>query len=58
MKKKKRAFTITELLVVVVVMGVLAAVTLPKFGKMLETQKTAEAESVMRAVRTGAALCA
>lgn len=52
MKKKKRAFTITELLVVVVVMGVLAAVTLPKFGKMLETQKTAEAESVMRAVRT------
>ncbi len=48
----KRAFTLTELLVVVVVIGVLAALTLPKFSKVLETRKTTEAENILRAVRT------
>ena len=49
---KKKAFTLTELLVVVVVIGVLAAVVLPKFNKVVETRKTTEAEEVMAAVRT------
>ena len=38
--KKKKAFTLTELLIVVMVLGVLAAVAIPKFSKVLETQKT------------------
>ena len=50
--KKKKAFTLTELLVVVVVIGVLSAVTLPKFSKVMETRKTTEAEDLMSAVRT------
>ena len=50
--KKKKAFTLTELLVVVVVVGVLAAITLPKFTKIMEVRKTTEAEQVMAAVRT------
>ena len=49
---KKKAFTLTELLVVVVVIGVLSAVVLPKFNKVMETRKTTEAEEIMAAVRT------
>ena len=50
--RKKKAFTLTELLVVVIVIGVLSAVVLPKFSKVLETRKTTEAEELMSAVRT------
>jgi len=51
-QRKKKAFTLTELLVVVVIIGVLSAVVLPKFNKTLETRRTTEAEDIMRAVRT------
>lgn len=49
---KKKAFTLTELLVVVVVMGILSAAVLPKFTKVMETRKTTEAEGIMAAIRT------
>ncbi len=51
-KGKKKAFTLTELLVVVVVIGVLSAVVLPKFSKVIETRRTTEAEELMGAIRT------
>lgn len=52
MRSKKKAFTLTELLIVVIVIGVLAAIVLPKFNKVIETRKTTEAEELMTAVRT------
>ena len=52
MSSKKKAFTLTELLVVVIVIGVLSAVVLPKFNKVIETRKTTEAEEIMAAIRT------
>ena len=51
-KMRKKAFTLTELLVVVIVLGVLAAVAVPKFSRVLETRKTSEAEEIFSAVRT------
>jgi len=50
-KSKKKAFTLTELLVIVVVLGVLAAVVLPKYRKVLESRRTTEAEAILGAVR-------
>ncbi len=52
MFNKKKAFTLTELLIVVIVIGILSAVVLPKFNKVVETRKTTEAEEVMAAIRT------
>ena len=49
--KNKRAFTLTELLIVVIVIGVLSAVTLPKFNRVIENRKVTEAEEMMSAVR-------
>ena len=51
MHKKNKAFTLTELLVVVIVLGVLAAVAVPKFTRVLETRRTTEAENMLSAVR-------
>ncbi|MBQ8844071.1 MAG: prepilin-type N-terminal cleavage/methylation domain-containing protein [Elusimicrobiaceae bacterium] len=51
LKRKFAGFTLTELLMVVLVLGVLATVSVPKMKKVLETRRTTEAEEMLAAVR-------
>ena len=57
--KNKRAFTLTELLIVVIVIGVLSAVTLPKIypGDRKPESDGSRRNDVRRAHGAGAPLC-
>ena len=50
-KKIKRAFTLLELLVTLVVVGILAGLALPLFPKALESTRAKEAEAALRQIR-------
>ena len=50
--KTKNAFTLTELLVTVVVLGILAAAVIPWIYKTVEQRKTSEAEEMLAFFRT------
>src|ERR1700712_5619692 len=51
-KKVRKAFTLVELAVVIVIIGVLAAFGVPKFLNSVERSKAAEAFAYLSAVRT------
>ena len=51
MKLNKQAYTLTELLVVVLLIGILAALVLPKFSNVIDSIRLTEAENLMRVVR-------
>ena len=50
---KKKGFTLTEILIVVVIIGILATLALPMFLKSLEKAKVGEAISNLNLIRTG-----
>ncbi len=46
----KRAFTLIELLIVVLIIGILASVALPQYQKAVEKSRAAEAMTVLNAI--------
>ncbi len=51
-RSRSFGFTLLELLVVVIIVGILATVALPQFGKMIRRSRVAEAENIIGAVLT------
>jgi len=52
-KRIRTAFTLTELLIVVIIVGILATLALPMLVKTLEKAKVGEATSNLNLIRTG-----
>ena len=50
---RTEGFTLAEVLIVVVILGVLAAIALPRFFPQAEKSRTAEAIGILSAIRQG-----
>ncbi len=52
----KRAFTLLELIVVVIIVGILSTIALTQYGKTIERTRGAEARAILGAVRLQGAI--
>jgi type IV pilus assembly protein PilA len=55
MSKHEKAFTLVELMIVVAIIGILAAVAIPKFAQMLEKSREGATKGNLSAIKSAAA---